>query len=164
MLLILKKLFSTWLFHDIFRYDSPKKCPTILYADNLWLKPVSATGASMSPAHSKLDRMTKFNLMLYRRLRRRSNIYLTLFVCCKSTNLFSPLSNHRPYACFSMLAHCPQRCPVYWVSLHDSTIIHTMIRVCLSYAVYWEELLLHIIYTKVGMFLLKIKTGEKKAR
>ena len=29
MLLILKKLFSTWLFPDIFKYDSPKKCPTI---------------------------------------------------------------------------------------------------------------------------------------
>ena len=27
-------------------YDRPKKCPTILYAVNLWLKPVSATGAS----------------------------------------------------------------------------------------------------------------------
>ena len=45
MLLILKKLFLTWLLRDIFRYDSPKKCPTILYAVNLWLKPVSATGA-----------------------------------------------------------------------------------------------------------------------
>ena len=38
MLLILKKQFSTWLLPDIFRYDSPKKCPTILYAVNLWLK------------------------------------------------------------------------------------------------------------------------------
>ena len=46
MLLILKNLFLTWLLPDIFRYDSPKKCPTILYAVNLWLKPVSATGAS----------------------------------------------------------------------------------------------------------------------
>ena len=35
MLLILKKLFSTWLFPDIFKYDSPKKCPTILNAVNL---------------------------------------------------------------------------------------------------------------------------------
>ena len=43
MLLILKKRFSTWLFPDIFRYDSPKKCSTNLYAVNLWLKPVSAT-------------------------------------------------------------------------------------------------------------------------
>ena len=43
MLMILKKLFSTWLLPDIFRYDSPKKCPTILYAINLWLKPVPAT-------------------------------------------------------------------------------------------------------------------------
>ena len=46
MLMILKKLFLTWLFSDIFRYGSPKKCPTILYGVNLWLKPVSATGAS----------------------------------------------------------------------------------------------------------------------
>ena len=45
MLLILKNIFLTWLLPDIFRYDSPKKCPTILYAVNLWLKPVSATGA-----------------------------------------------------------------------------------------------------------------------
>ena len=37
MLLILKKIFSTWLFSDIFRYDSPDKCPTILYAINLGL-------------------------------------------------------------------------------------------------------------------------------
>ena len=29
----------------MFRYDSPQECPTILYAVNLWLKPVSATGA-----------------------------------------------------------------------------------------------------------------------
>ena len=43
---ILKKLFLTWLFPDIIRYDSPKKCPTILYADNLWLKPVSTKGAT----------------------------------------------------------------------------------------------------------------------
>ena len=41
-----KKIFSTWLFPDFFRYDSPKKCPTILYAVNLWLKPVSAIGAT----------------------------------------------------------------------------------------------------------------------
>ena len=41
MLLIVKKLFLTWLLPDIFRYDSRK----ILYAVNLWLKPVSATGA-----------------------------------------------------------------------------------------------------------------------
>ena len=38
MLLILTKLFSTWLCPDIFRYDSLKKCPTILYGVNLWLK------------------------------------------------------------------------------------------------------------------------------
>ena len=38
MLLILKKLFLTWLLPDIFRYDSPKKCPTILYVVNMWLK------------------------------------------------------------------------------------------------------------------------------
>ena len=37
MLLILKELFSTWLFPEKFGYDSPKKCPTILYAVNLWL-------------------------------------------------------------------------------------------------------------------------------
>ena len=39
------KLFLTWLFPDIFQYDSPKKWPTILYAVNLWLKPVSGTGS-----------------------------------------------------------------------------------------------------------------------
>ena len=49
MLLILTKLFFTWLLPDIFRYDSPKKCPTILYAVSLWLKPVSATGARKCP-------------------------------------------------------------------------------------------------------------------
>ena len=43
-----KNLFLTWLFSDIFRYNSPKKCPTILYAVNLWLKPVSATGARLT--------------------------------------------------------------------------------------------------------------------
>ena len=37
MLLILKKLFSSSLLPDILRYDSSKKCPTILYAVNLWL-------------------------------------------------------------------------------------------------------------------------------
>ena len=42
-----KKLFLTWLLPDISRYDSPKKCTTILYAVNLWLKPVSATGAGL---------------------------------------------------------------------------------------------------------------------
>ena len=47
MLLILKNIFLPWLFSDIFRNDSPKKCLTILYADNLWLKPVSATGARL---------------------------------------------------------------------------------------------------------------------
>ena len=46
MLLILKKHFLT-CFLGIFRYDSPKKCPTILYAVNLWLKP--ATGATPPP-------------------------------------------------------------------------------------------------------------------
>ena len=45
MLLILKKIFSTLLFSDIFRYDSPEKSPTILYALNLWMKPVAATWA-----------------------------------------------------------------------------------------------------------------------
>ena len=49
MLLILKKLFSTWLLSSIFRFDSPKKCPTNLYAVNLWLKSVSATGATETP-------------------------------------------------------------------------------------------------------------------
>ena len=38
-------IFATWLFTDIFWYDSPRKCPTILYTVNLCLKPVSATGA-----------------------------------------------------------------------------------------------------------------------
>ena len=44
MLLILKELFLTWLLPYIFRYDSPKKCPTILYAVNLWLKPFQPLG------------------------------------------------------------------------------------------------------------------------
>ena len=39
-----KKKNSTWLFHDIFIYDSRKKCSEILYAINLRLKPVSANG------------------------------------------------------------------------------------------------------------------------
>ena len=43
LLLILKKILLTWLLPIIFRYESPKKCPTILYAGNLWVKPVSAT-------------------------------------------------------------------------------------------------------------------------
>ena len=47
-----KKLFSTWLFPDVLRYDSSKKCPTILYAVNLWLKPVSATGARVNPSNT----------------------------------------------------------------------------------------------------------------
>ena len=34
-------------------YDSPKKYPTILYAVNLWLNPVSATGASQSSVRNK---------------------------------------------------------------------------------------------------------------
>ena len=47
--------------------------------------------------------------VLYRRL---PNIKPALLICCKSTNLFSSLSNQQNlYACFSMLAHCPQRCP-----------------------------------------------------
>ena len=63
MLLILKKKNSTWLSPDIFRYR-PKKCPTILYAVNLWLKPVSATGATVAPAFagssSRSDMFTLF--------------------------------------------------------------------------------------------------------
>ena len=47
MLLIIKNLFLTWSLPGDFRYDSPKKCPTILYAVNLWPKPVSATGANV---------------------------------------------------------------------------------------------------------------------
>ena len=44
------KLKCYWFKKNIFdlimpRYDSPKKCPMILYAVNLWLKPVLATGA-----------------------------------------------------------------------------------------------------------------------
>ena len=50
MLLILKKLFSPWLFRNTSRYVVRKKCPTILYAVNLWLKPVSATGARQTSA------------------------------------------------------------------------------------------------------------------
>ena len=52
ILLILKKLFLTWLLPDIFQYDSPKKCPTILYAVNLWLKPV-AWSAECTPCGSQ---------------------------------------------------------------------------------------------------------------
>ena len=47
MLVILKKIFLPGLFHVFFRYDSPKKCSTILYAVNLCLKPVSGTGARL---------------------------------------------------------------------------------------------------------------------
>ena len=39
MLLILKKTFLTWLLSDIFRYDSQKKSPMILYTVNLGLIP-----------------------------------------------------------------------------------------------------------------------------
>ena len=49
MLLIQKKLCLTWLFSDIFRYVSPKKYPAILFAVNLWLKPVSASGTGTVP-------------------------------------------------------------------------------------------------------------------
>ena len=49
ILLILKNLYLTWLLPDMLQYDSPKKCLTILYAVNLWLKPVSATAATLSP-------------------------------------------------------------------------------------------------------------------
>ena len=48
LLLILKNLFLNWLLPDIFRYDSTKKCPTILYAINLWLKPVTGCTPSSS--------------------------------------------------------------------------------------------------------------------
>ena len=37
MVLILKNIFSTWLF-ECLRYDLSKKCPTILYRVNLWPK------------------------------------------------------------------------------------------------------------------------------
>ena len=43
MLLILKKLFSTWLLPIIFRYDSPKKCPTIC------TRSICACGWNMDP-------------------------------------------------------------------------------------------------------------------
>ena len=66
MLLILKKLFLTSLLPDIFRYDSLKKCPTILYAVNLWLKPVSANGASLCHVLKNYNwsnlQVTNFNL------------------------------------------------------------------------------------------------------
>ena len=50
---MLLKLFSTWLFPDVFRYDSPKKCPTVLFAVNLWQKPVSASGARQQHSDNK---------------------------------------------------------------------------------------------------------------
>ena len=54
MLPTLKNLFSTWIFSDIFSYDSPKKCTIILCAVNLWLKPVSVTGLTPSgPSHTQ---------------------------------------------------------------------------------------------------------------
>ena len=40
MLLILKKYFRPDYSRGSLRYDSPTKCPTILYGVNLWLKPV----------------------------------------------------------------------------------------------------------------------------
>ena len=40
MLLILKK---------VLKYERPKKCPMILLGVNLWTKPVSATGAILTP-------------------------------------------------------------------------------------------------------------------
>ena len=73
MLPILKKLFLTWLFSDIFRYDSPKKSPTILYAVNLWLKPVSATWARVLMLNAGMD-------------------FITLHGCDGRTHIFSYLS------------------------------------------------------------------------
>ena len=45
MLLILKKYIFDLISSRYIEYHSPKKCLMILYAVNLWLKPVSATGA-----------------------------------------------------------------------------------------------------------------------
>ena len=47
MLLILKKNYFQPDHGPYFPIWQSKKCPTILYAVNLWLKPVSATGASL---------------------------------------------------------------------------------------------------------------------
>ena len=47
MLLIKNNYFRPDYSRVSLRYDRPKKSPTILYASNLWLKPVSATGASL---------------------------------------------------------------------------------------------------------------------
>ena len=44
MSLILKTSFRPDYSRASLGYDCPKKCPTILYGVNLWLKPISATG------------------------------------------------------------------------------------------------------------------------
>ena len=46
MFLLLKNYFRPDCPRGSLRYDRPKKCLTILYRVNLWLKPVSATGAA----------------------------------------------------------------------------------------------------------------------
>ena len=76
MLLILKKIFSTWIFSDIFRYDSPKKCPPILYTVSLWLKPVSDTEARLDrylcewlvlawPARARVNKIQRHRRMIH---------------------------------------------------------------------------------------------------
>ena len=55
MLLMIKKTIFDLIIPDIFRYDRQKKCPTILYAVNLWLKPVSVTGANRDRGHDPCD-------------------------------------------------------------------------------------------------------------
>ena len=46
-----KKTISDLIIQQII-YHRPKKCPTILYAINLWLKPVSSTGARVPQCHN----------------------------------------------------------------------------------------------------------------
>ena len=119
MLLILKKLFWTWLLPDIPRYDSPKKCPTILYAVNLWLEHVSATGARVTGhcglffftrSNGTIQRLIQLNELLDPHLKLKKKI--NLCHCLKSDNN----SSNMIFSCY-MLFYCPSQMPASFDSV-----------------------------------------------
>ena len=64
MLLVLREsIFDLIIPTEVLFMTVPKKCPTILYAVNLWLKPVSATGASHN-SHCFVN-MDNADILLY---------------------------------------------------------------------------------------------------
>ena len=85
-----KKLFSTWLFHDKFRYDSAKKYLTIFHAVNLWLKLVSAT------AETCFSHRGYRNAGYWER-----NMCLNIKICCylvsNQTNIWVIFSHLKPW-------------------------------------------------------------------